>query len=74
MRKQHRWTRQQLIWCFIHTYTQAHRFSPTVREIGAWVGCPGLRSRQLALETWNGSSISRGNLMLNAALSSLLRA
>jgi len=48
MRKQHRWIRQQLICCFIHTYTQAHRLPPTVREIGAWVGCPGMRSLYLA--------------------------
>ena len=49
MRKQQRWVRQQLICCFIHTYTQAHHFPPTVREIGAWVGSPGMRSLQLAL-------------------------
>jgi SOS-response transcriptional repressor LexA len=49
MRNQHRWVRQQLICCFIHTYTQAHHLPPTVREIGAWVGCPGMRSLQLAL-------------------------
>ena len=49
MRKQHRWIRQQLICCFIHTYTQVHQFPPTVREIGAWVGCPGMRSLQRAL-------------------------
>jgi SOS-response transcriptional repressor LexA len=49
MRKQQRWIRQQLICCFIHTYTQAHHLPPTVREIGEWVGCPGMRSLQLAL-------------------------
>jgi len=49
MRKQHRWIRQQLICCFIHTYTQVHHLPPTVREIGAWVGCPGMRSLQRAL-------------------------
>ena len=40
---------QQLICCFIHTYTQTHHFPPTVREIGAWVGYGGMRSLQLAL-------------------------
>lgn len=40
---------QQLICCFLHTYTQTHRFPPTVREIGAWVGFGGMRSLQLAL-------------------------
>lgn len=40
---------QQLICCFIHTYTQTHRCPPTVREIGAWVGFGGMRSLQLAL-------------------------
>jgi SOS-response transcriptional repressor LexA len=49
MRKQHRWIRQQLICCFIHTYTRTHHLPPTVREIGAWVGCPGMLSLQLAL-------------------------
>ena len=49
MRKHQRWIRQQLICCFIHTYTQAHHLPPTVREIGEWVGCPGMRSLQLAL-------------------------
>ena len=49
MRKQQRWIRQQLICCFIHTYTQAHHLALSVREIGAWVGCPGMRSLQLAL-------------------------
>jgi SOS-response transcriptional repressor LexA len=49
MCKQQRWIRQQLICCFIHTYTQVHHLPPTVREIGAWVGCPGMRSLQLAL-------------------------
>ncbi|HLW02411.1 MAG TPA: hypothetical protein VKT82_27395 [Ktedonobacterales bacterium] len=49
MRKPHRWIRQQLICCFIHSYTQAHHFPPTVREIGAWVGCLGMHSLQLAL-------------------------
>ncbi len=49
MRQQHRWTRQQLICCFIHTYTQAHQLPPTVREIRDWVGCPGMRSLYLAL-------------------------
>ena len=49
MRKQHRWIRQQLICCFIHTYTQAHHLPPTVREIGEWVGCSGMCSLQLAL-------------------------
>ncbi len=49
MRKQHRWIRQQLICCFIHTYTQAYHLPPTVREIGEWVGCPGMRSLQQAL-------------------------
>lgn len=49
MRKQQRWIRQQLMCCFIHTYTQAHHIPPTVREIGEWVGCPGMRSLQLAL-------------------------
>jgi SOS-response transcriptional repressor LexA len=49
MCKQHRWIRQQLICCFIYTYTQAHQFPPTVREIGEWVGCPGMRSLQRAL-------------------------
>ena len=49
MRKQHCWIRQQLICCFIHTYTRAHHFPPTIREIGEWVGCPGMRSLQLTL-------------------------
>ena len=49
MCKQQRWIRQQLICCFILSYTQAHQFPPTVREIGAWVGCPDMRSLQLAL-------------------------
>jgi SOS-response transcriptional repressor LexA len=49
MRKQHHWIRQQLICCFIHTYTQVHHLPPTVREISAWVGCPGMRSLQRAL-------------------------
>ena len=49
MRKHQLWIRQQLICCFIHTYTQAHHLPPTVREIGEWVGCPGMRSLQLAL-------------------------
>jgi SOS-response transcriptional repressor LexA len=49
MRNKHRWIRQQLICCFIHTYTQAYHFPPTVREIGEWVGCAGMRSLQLAL-------------------------
>ena len=49
MRKQQSRIRQQLICCFIHTYTQAHHLPPTVREIGEWVGCPGMRSLQLAL-------------------------
>ena len=49
MRKHQRWIRQQLICCFIHTYTQAHHLPPTVREIGEWVGCPGMRSLQQAL-------------------------
>ena len=40
---------QQLICCFLHTYTQTHRFPPTVREIGAWVGFGGMRSLQVAL-------------------------
>lgn len=40
---------QQLVCCFIHAYTQTHRFPPTVREIGAWVGFGGMRSLQLAL-------------------------
>lgn len=40
---------QQLICCFLHTYTQTHRFPPTIREIGAWVGFGGMRSLQLAL-------------------------
>jgi repressor LexA len=40
---------QQLICCFLHTYTQTHRFPPTFREIGAWVGFGGMRSLQLAL-------------------------
>jgi SOS-response transcriptional repressor LexA len=47
--RQHRWIRQQLICCFIHSYTQAYRLPPTVREIGDWVGCPGMRSLQRAL-------------------------
>lgn len=42
---------QQLVCCFIHAYTQTHRFPPTVREIGAWVGYRGMRSLQLALAT-----------------------
>ena len=42
---------QQLICCFIYTYTQTHRFPPTVREIGVWVGFGGMRSLQLALTT-----------------------
>ena len=42
---------QQLICCFIHTYTQTHGFPPTVREIAAWVGYRGMRSLQLALCT-----------------------
>jgi len=49
MRKQQRWIRQQLMCCFIHTYMQAHHLPPTIREIGEWVGCPGMRSLQLAL-------------------------
>lgn len=49
MRQQHRWIRQQLICCFIYIYTQAHHLPPTVREIGEWVGCPGMRSLQRAL-------------------------
>jgi SOS-response transcriptional repressor LexA len=49
MRKHQRWIRQQLICCFIHAYTQAHHVPPTLREIGEWVGCPGMRSLQLAL-------------------------
>jgi repressor LexA len=49
MRKHQSWVRQQLICCFIHTYTQAHHLPPTVREIGEWVGCPGMRSLQRAL-------------------------
>ncbi len=49
MRKHQRWIRQQLICCFIHTYAQAYHLPPTVREIGEWVGCPGMRSLQLAL-------------------------
>ena len=49
MRKQQRWIRQQLICCLIHTYTQTYQLPPTVREIGAWVGRPGMRSLQLAL-------------------------
>ena len=40
---------QQLICCFLRTYTQTHHFPPTVREIGAWVGFGGMRSLQLAL-------------------------
>jgi repressor LexA len=40
---------QQLICCAMSTYTQTHRFPPTVREIGAWVGFGGMRSLQLAL-------------------------
>ena len=40
---------QQLICCFLYTYTQTHRFPPTVREIGAWVGFGGMRSLQLTL-------------------------
>ena len=42
---------QQLICCFIHAYIQTHRFPPTVREIGAWVGFGGMRSLQVALAT-----------------------
>lgn len=40
---------QQLICCFLHTYTQTHRFPPTFREIGAWVGFGGMRRLQVAL-------------------------
>ncbi len=49
MRKHQRWIRQQLMCCFIHTYTQTHHLPPTVREIGEWVACPGIRSVQMAL-------------------------
>ena len=49
MRKPLRWIRQQLMCCFIHTYTQAYHLPPTVREIGEWVGYSGMRSLQQAL-------------------------
>ena len=49
MRKQQRLVRQQLMCCFIHAYTQTHHLPPTVREIGEWVGCQGIRSIQIAL-------------------------
>lgn len=40
---------QQLMCCFIRTYSQTHGFPPSLREVSEWVGFPGMRSLQLAL-------------------------
>ena len=63
---------QQLICCFIHTYTQLHGFPPTMREIAAWVGYRGMRSLQRALASLeeqgylHGHPHSRRSLTLTA--------
>ena len=49
MRKRGLTIQQELACCFIQTYTKAHGFPPTVREIGAMVGFTGIRSIELAV-------------------------